>query len=155
MHRQWHCEAEAFAQYIICSIDSVHSVHTSGAFIRRMSCVHIRYRLVATSLARVWGNSTRADILAPARAGGEKHFLKSRRSDILISPISFISFQNFFRNRRVSVGWWRSQESQEAENRKFRRLLGNSGDCLGMGIASTARDSASVSRPASSVYIKR
>jgi hypothetical protein len=58
---------------------SAHSVHTSGAFafITSMSCVCIRYHLVATGLARVWGKSTRADILAPARAGGEEHFLKT------------------------------------------------------------------------------
>jgi hypothetical protein len=40
-------ESEAFAH---CS---VHLMHTSGAFINSMSCVRIRYRLVATSLAQV------------------------------------------------------------------------------------------------------
>jgi hypothetical protein len=55
-----------------------------------MSCVCIRYHLVATGLVRVWGNSTRAVILAPARAGGEEHFLKTNDAqDIGIH--SFIS----------------------------------------------------------------
>ena len=45
---------------------------TYGTFIVSWSCISIHYHLVATCLARVWGVSTWADILAPAQAGGEK-----------------------------------------------------------------------------------
>jgi hypothetical protein len=106
-------------------ISSVHSVHTSGAFVNSMSCVRIRYRLVATSLAGV--RRQHASRYTCSCSSRRRKILSQNKTlryfHILFSLISFISFQIFFRNH--SVGWWRSQE---AENQKFRRLLGkNSG----------------------------
>ena len=45
---------------------------TYGTFSSSRNCVCIHYHLPATFLARVWGKSTRAVILAPAWASGER-----------------------------------------------------------------------------------
>ncbi len=67
-----------------------------GTFAVSRSCISIHYHLVATCLAWVWGESTWADTLAPARDSDEEPFWERR----LIKTTNSTFLQNIYHNFR-------------------------------------------------------